>query len=74
MRAIERRISALESKTRSQVFGGPIWCNQERRTARILAMANGREWTCQPGRTPEQIAYRDAKHARFEKWLKELEG
>lgn len=74
MKAIERRISALESKIRSQVFSGPIWCNQERKAALILAIANGREWTCPPSRTPEQIAHRDEKQARFEKWFRELEG
>ncbi len=74
MKSIERRISAQESKTRSQIFGGPIWCNQERRTVRLLAIANGQEWICPPGRTPEQIAHRDEKQARIEKWLRELEG
>ncbi len=72
MKNIERRLSSLEAKDRPQVFDGPIWCNRERRAARILAIANGREWTC-PDLTPEKVAWRDAKLARFEEYFASLE-
>ncbi len=67
----EERLRKLETKVvRSDNL--PPWCNQERRAARILAVANGREWTC-PDLTPEKAAWRDAKLARFEKYFAGLE-